>query len=182
MSFKIYADSEAVLKGVKSSDKNNSSYTGKYQIHIPCSFSCKFICIDNKFSKKIVFYRGKNAVYRFIKQFLKNIIIVKKMIKICFNKNLIMSTKDEERFQLSNTCWICGKLFDVAEDKVRDHCHARGKYRGSAHWSCNINLKLTRKNPVIFHNLRNYGSHLINNARNSRCNTKWIRKIHGFYN
>ena len=72
-----------------------------------------------------------------------------------------MSTKDEERFQLSNTCWICGKLFDVADDKVRDHCHVRGKYRGSAHWSCNINLKLTRKNLVIFHNLRNYGSHLI---------------------
>ena len=71
MSFKIYADSEAVLKGVKSSDKNNSSYTGKYQVHIPCSFSCKVICIDNKFSKKIVFYRGKNAVYRFIEAILE---------------------------------------------------------------------------------------------------------------
>ena len=32
---------------------------------------------------------------------------------------------------------------------------------GAAHWSCNINLKLTKKIPVIFHNLRRYGSHLI---------------------
>ena len=35
------------------------------------------------------------------------------------------------------------------------------KYRGFAHWNCNINLKLTKTVPVIFHNLRVYGSHLI---------------------
>ena len=37
--FKIYADFESLLKGVKSSDKNNGSYTEKYQDHIPCSFA-----------------------------------------------------------------------------------------------------------------------------------------------
>ena len=42
-----------------------------------------------------------------------------------------MSGKDEERFQLSNDCWICDKLFDVGDDKVKDHCHVMGKYRGS---------------------------------------------------
>ena len=52
-------------------------------------------------------------------------------------------------------------MFDVRDDKVRDHCHITGKYRGAAHWSCNVNLKLTRKIPVIFHNLRSYDSHLI---------------------
>ena len=60
-----------------------------------------------------------------------------------------MSTKDEERFkerfQLSNKCWICDKLFDVGDDKVRDHCQITRKYSGSAHWSCNVNLKLTKK-------------------------------------
>ena len=73
-----------------------------------------------------------------------------------FNKNLVMSA-EEERLPLSNNCWICDKLFDVGDDKVRDHCHITGKYRGAAHWSCNINLKLTKKIPVIFHN----DSHLI---------------------
>ena len=55
---------------------------------------------------------------------------------------------------------MCNKLFDVQDNKVRDHCHVTGKYRGSAHWSCNINLKLTKKVPVIFHSLRGYDSHL----------------------
>ena len=83
------------------------------------------------------------------------------MIKKHCNKNLIMSAEEEERFQLTNSCWVCDKLFDVGDDKVRDHRHITGKYRRAAHWSCNINLKLTKKIPVIFHNLRGYDSHLI---------------------
>ena len=83
------------------------------------------------------------------------------MIKKHFNKNLIMSAGGEKRFQLSNNCWICDKLFDVEDDKIRDHCHITGKYRSAEHWSCNINLKLSKKIPVIFHILRGYDSHLI---------------------
>ena len=77
-----------------------------------------------------------------------------------FNKNLIMSEKEEHLFQQSNSCWICKKLIDNDEEKVRDHCHVTGKFRGAAHESCNLNLKLTKKVPVIFHNLRGYDSHL----------------------
>ena len=36
-----------------------------------------------------------------------------------------------------------------------------GKYRGSTQWSCNINLRLIKKVPLIFHNLRGYDIHLI---------------------
>ena len=72
-----------------------------------------------------------------------------------------MSAEEEERFQLSNNCWICDELFDVGDDQVRDHCHIAGKYRGAAHWSCNTNLGSSKKIPVIFHNLRDYDSHLI---------------------
>ena len=80
-----------------------------------------------------------------------------------FDKKLIMTEEEENLFQKSNSCWICKKLIDNDEEKVRDHCHVTGKFRGAAHWNCNINFQLTKKVPVIFHNLRGYDSHLIFN-------------------
>ena len=69
-----------------------------------------------------------------------------------FNKNLIMSEKEEHLFQQSNSCWNCKKLIDNYKEKVRDHCHITGKFRGVAHQNCNIIFHLTKKVPVIFHN------------------------------
>ena len=83
------------------------------------------------------------------------------MIKKHFNKNLIMSAEEEERLKLTNSCWIYDKLFNVGDNKVRDHCYITKKYRGSEHQKFNINLKMTKKIPVVFHNLKGYGSHLI---------------------
>ena len=55
-----------------------------------------------------------------------------------FNKNLIMSEEEEHLFQQSNSCWICKKLIDNDGEKVRDHCHVTDRFRGAAHWNCNI--------------------------------------------
>ena len=52
----------------------------------------------------------------------------------------MMSAEDEKRFKSNNTCWIYKKLFTDKDKKVRDHDHITGKYRGSAHSDCNINL------------------------------------------
>ena len=60
------------------------------------------------------------------------------------NKSLIMS-EGKEQFQSSNICWICEKLIYNNDEKVRDHCHITREFRGAAHWSCNINLQLTKK-------------------------------------
>ena len=72
-----------------------------------------------------------------------------------------MSEEEEHLFQQSNGWWVCKNLIDNDEEKLRDHCHVTGKFRGEAHGSCNINLQLTKKSSEIFHNLRGYDSHLI---------------------
>ena len=77
-----------------------------------------------------------------------------------------MSEEEDEQFQSSNTCWICEKLINKDDEKTRDYCHITGKFRGAAQWSCNINLQLTKKVPVVFHSLRGYGSHSIFHERN----------------
>ena len=65
-----------------------------------------------------------------------------------------MTEEEECLFQESKSCWICKKLIDNDEEKVKDDCHISGKFRGAAHWDCNINFQLTKKVPVIFHDFR----------------------------
>ena len=155
--FRTYADFECNLKNVECYE--GRPYTKKYHEHVPCSYAYKVVCIDDKFSKPIVVYRGEDAAYKFIKAILEERKYCKKIMKDQFNKNLVM-TEEEHLFQQSNNCWICKKLIDNEDEKVRDHCHITGKFRGSAHWDCNINFQLNKKFSVIFHNLKGYDSHL----------------------
>ena len=133
--FKIYIDFECNLRNV---EKYEGSYSKKHQHHILCSSAYKLVCVDDKFTKAIVVFRGENAAYEFIKATLKEFKYCKKVMKKHFNKNLIISEKEEEQFHSSNICWICEKLIDNAGEKVRDHCHVTGNIRGAAHWSSNI--------------------------------------------
>ena len=50
---------------------------------------------------------------------------------------------------------------ELNTDKASDHCHISGKFRGPADNKCNINLRLQKKLPIIFHNLQGYDGHLI---------------------
>ena len=118
----------------------------KYQDHVPCSFAYKLVCVDDEFTKPIFAFRGENAAYEFIKAIFKEYQYYKIVTK--------------KQFRSGNTCWICEKLIDHEDEKVRDHCHVTSKFRGAAHCSCNINLQLTKKVPVIFHNLRGYDSQI----------------------
>ena len=65
--------------------------------------------------------------------------------------------------KLKNVIYVTKKYTDK-DTRVRDHCHITGKYRGSAHQECNLQLRVNPekvKIPVIFHNLRGYDSHFI---------------------
>jgi len=72
-----------------------------------------------------------------------------------------MTHEDEKNFKQAKVCHICNKKYNKTDKRVRDHCHVTGKYRGSAHESCNLNFRFIDKIPVIFHNLRGYDSHFI---------------------
>ena len=137
--FKIYADFECNFKNVEIYE---GLYTKKYDDHIPYSYAYKIVCIDDRFSKSILIYRGKNAAYEFTRAILKEYKYCKKIMKKHFSKNLIMNEEEEYLFQQSNSCSICGKLIDNDDKKVRDHCHITGKFSGAAHRSCNIKLSI----------------------------------------
>ena len=164
--FVIYADFEAITEKISGCQPNNDkSFTEAYQKHTDCGFGYKVVCCyDDKYSQPLKIYRGEKAVYTFMEYLLDEVKYCKKIIKKEFNKPLRMTKEDEEKFQKANKCHICNKKYTDEDIKVRDHCHITGKYRGSAHQECNLQLRLNTekiKIPVIFHNLRGYDSHFI---------------------
>ena len=154
--FKIYADFECILKKCDSVKGScYSSWSVKKSNHVPCGFGYKVVYVDDRFSKDVVVYRGKDCVSRFISCILDEY----EYCKDYFNESLVMSAEEEEMFQNACSCWICGRLFDLMDEKVRYHCHISGKFRGAAHFSCNANFKISKKVPVVFHNLKGYDGH-----------------------
>ena len=81
---------------------------------------------------------------------------------------LNMTFEDNERYRKTDTCHICEETV-ANSDKVRDHCHLTGKFRGPAHNDCNLKYKWKKRQrtqnsfviPVIFHNLKGYDAHLL---------------------
>ena len=58
------------------------------------------------------------------------------IMKKYFNKELVMTKKENEDFENSTWGWICDHVYVEGDVKVRDHCHITGKYRDSAHRWC----------------------------------------------
>ena len=82
-------------------------------------------------------------------------------IKIIANipaKKMIFGEKEKEQYEKKTECWICKE--DLNDDKVRDHRHFTGRYRGAAHNSCNLKYRKPNFIPVVIHNLSGYDSHL----------------------
>ena len=87
---------------------------------------------------------------------------------------MVFTKEDEKQFNTASDCWICGE--ELGNDRVRDHCHYTGRYRGAAHNKCNLNYSKPKSVSVFFHNLTGYDSHLFikklgssNNKENIKC-------------
>ena len=164
--FVIYAEFEAVTEKISGCQpSSDSSYTTTYQSHKACSFAYKVVCCyDKAYSHPLVSYRGEDALEVFIRELFLEVESIKYDIKNNFNKPLIMTDENEKSFQSSTACFICERRFQTNEknpdkEKVRDHCHISGRYRGAAHRDCNLKWQISTKKlkiPVVFHNLKGY--------------------------
>ena len=159
--FAIYADFESLIKPMDNCDPDpNKSYTKKYQKHEPISFSYYILCsiygVDKPVLRKYTQTKpeGANAVDVFIKWLEEDV----KTIANIEPKQMIFTEEDRKQFNKASDCWICGEY--LGNDRVRDHCHYTGRYRGPAHNNCNLKYRKPKSISVFFHNLSGYDSHL----------------------
>ena len=159
--FAVYADFESLIKPMENCDPDpNKSYTKKYQKHEPISFSYYILCsIDGIYKPVLRKYtqtkpKGANAMDVFIKWLEEDV----KAIANIEEKEMIFTEEDRKHFNKASDCWICGE--ELGNDRVRDHCHFTGRYRGPAHNNCNLKYRKPKSISVFFHNLSGYDSHL----------------------
>ena len=159
--FAVYADFESLIKPMDNCDPDpNKSYTKKYQKHKPISFSYYInSSIDGVFKPVLRKYtktkpEDADAMDVFIKWLEEDV----KAIANIEEKEMIFTEEDRKQFNKALDCWICGEY--LGNDRVRDHCHFTGRYRGPAHNRCNLKYRKPKNISVFFHNLSGYDSHL----------------------
>ena len=159
--FVAYADFECFTKPMNTCCPNpEDSYNYNYQKHEPSGF-CIFIkgVVDKKI--KPIVYSKTEEDEDIAKIFVEKLTEATRGIYNDFYrkpKPLILSKDEQKSFNKAEFCHICNK--ELLKDKVRDHCHFTGQYRGAAHNSCNLNCRKPLVLPVIFHNLQGYDAHL----------------------
>ena len=159
--FAIYADFESLIKPMDNCDPDpNKSYTKKYQKHKPISFNYYInSSIDGVYKPILRKYtktkpEDADAMDVFIKWLEEDV----KPIANIEEKEMIFNEEDKKQLNKASDCWICGEY--LGNDRVRDHCHFTGRYRGPAHNSCNLKYRKPKSISVFFHNLSGYDSNL----------------------
>ena len=160
--FVIYADFECFTKKISTCSPDSSkSYTKQFQQHKPSGYYYLIKCFDdNLFATILDKYTAQSPdednSQRFISSLEKSIKNIYEKFK--YKKNLKWLMKDMRTYKASTYCHICeGELLN---DKVTDHCHLTGKFRGATHNKCNLEYRIPKFFPVIFHNLAGYDAHL----------------------
>ena len=160
--FVIYADFESLLKPLDTCKPDpNKSYTLKYQKHEPLSFRYFIKSFDESVYKSTLreYIKENEEDPDPIDVFLSWLEADVKIISELGNKPMKITPKEQEQFYKASNCWICEKLLNL-QDRVRDHCHFTGRYRGAACNICNLKYRKPNNISVFFHNLSGYDSHL----------------------
>lgn len=130
-------------------------------IQLPIAYSLLIIDGDKDIFFKRT-YAGEDCIDDLIDTYVK---ISLKLQSINENpKPMKLTYQEKIDYFNSNMCHICEKEFSLDDGeniKVRDHCHYRGHYMGSAHMKCNFRRSIQKEIPVYCHNFSGYDSHLI---------------------
>ena len=164
--FVVYADFESRLR--PTCEKKGSSTT-QFHEHTPIGYAYQLVSrvdpADNKLVQYTATTEDEDVALHFIRSLQQTTTELHE--KCGVSKPMEISAEQQTEFDGATKCCVCGDPFEDREDanrrtrdKVRDHCHFTGKYRGAAHNKCNLRLARSKRIPILFHNFTNYDNHL----------------------
>ena len=159
--FTIYADLECLFEKMSTcQDGPNKSTTTKINKHMPSGYLIFTNCSFDKSKNKISCYRGNGCMKKFCKDLREH---STRIINYEKKKMIALTTEEKIHHDKQKVCYICKKEFhnNKKQQKVKDHCHYTGKYRGAAHNICNLRYKIPKEILVVFHNGSTYDYHFI---------------------
>ena len=154
--FIIYADLECLsLKMNTCNNDLNKPYTTAKALHKPSGYSLLTSCSFDKSETKQTYYRGRDCVKTFCDDLNEHITRISNYEMKPMD---LLTEEEKESYENQELCHICDKDFCTDNNKemrkVTDHCHYTEKYRGAAHSKCNLEYKIVKEIPVLFHNDR----------------------------
>lgn len=159
--FVIYADLESAI--LPSQAINEGKQISK-TFHQSISWGAITVCRDNpQFGSDPIFYTGPDSIKNFLIYLESEFERIQKIL-VSTNFPMKMNLGDQADFDAATKCKMCDLPFeDMAKgNKMHDHNHLNGKYRGALCNTCNLkNAVHSRKVVVFFHGLSNYDSHFI---------------------
>lgn len=186
--FVVYADFEALLQ------PNDDDY--KKDTHIPCGWAYSISCAydhhaeyefknnqcgedaifppPRTLSEPRIYFGNEDPVKKFFDQITVDYNRMKWLIENDRQEEYELTPDEWEEHNNATRCWVCTLPFTPdPEDKVVDHDHHTGRYRGAAHRYCNtqitdlpkkrkgknnnnVNIEEGFKLPIFFHNFTGY--------------------------
>lgn len=163
--FIMYADTELLLKNPETAVYSSNCSTQAIHQHEIHSIGYYFKDGNQPIKSYYESYRGPNCLNWFMDQLIYVAIDAFDFLETRREMNALTEEQNYE-FHHATVCYICKKRFIANRDeknyqKVRDHCHLSGQYRGPAYSICNLNYQVSRYIPVVMHNLCGYDMHLL---------------------
>ena len=162
----IYLDLECLLPKIDlCSNGINKYYTEDSAYHEACGYSSTILRNHNQ-EIATSYYRGKDCLSKLCKELREIAMGLFSTEKLPITP---LTHKQRKKHSESDKCHICNRKFIYDKkskyyknlQKVMDHDHYTGKYRGAAHSICNLRYTTQEDFPVVIHNGSNYDFHLI---------------------
>ncbi|CAP21366.1 Protein CBG24840, partial [Caenorhabditis briggsae] len=152
-----YADFESVIYKIDSvNNSRNKSWSENVGKHKASAFC---VIVVDSFTQSIYemkSYVGYNTITKFNEYILD---VCERLLSMPDMEMKNLTNEEWKEYDSCNSCPQCENVFDG--DKVKDHDHWTGLYRGPLCNSCNLLKQKNKFIPVFFHNLKGYDSHHI---------------------